>query len=178
MTHFARLVVPGLLMLTASSAAAQSVPATDALGTGSVPHVRGVDPLAREVLRTASARSPTVARLISLLDQSDLIVNVGTGRLPGNVNGQAGMIATTPSVRYVRIVLRIPRSTPALMEVLGHELRHAVEIAAMSSVRDSRSLAAAYRRIGVERARGGYFETDAAVETGKLVAREVAWKRR
>jgi hypothetical protein len=47
----------------------------------------------------------------------------------------------------------------------------------MPDVRDELSLAAAYRRLGVAMAREGFFETDAAVETGRLVAREVAGKR-
>jgi hypothetical protein len=136
-----------------------------------------VDVLAREVLQNATLLWPTVARLIAELEQSDLIVSIGTGHLPENVNGQARMIAATPSVRYMRVVLKIPNSAPALMEVLGHELRHAVEIAGMPEVRDELSLAAAYRRPGVAMAREGFFETDAAVETGRLVAREVARKR-
>jgi hypothetical protein len=177
MTHLARLIVLGALILTASSAPAQSVSTPDAPGATSVPHVRGVDALARAVLQNATTLSPTVARLVAELEHSDLIVNVGTGRLPENVHGQARVIAATPSVRYMRVVLKIPNSTPALMEVLGHELRHAVEIAGMPDVRNELSLAAAYRRLGVAMARDGFFETDAAVETGRLVAREVARKR-
>jgi hypothetical protein len=143
-----------------------------------VPHVRASDPLAADVLQRAAAESPTVANLIAQLDQSDLIVNIVTGRLPDSVNGHTRIAAATPVARYIRVTLRIPGATPRLIATLGHELRHAVEIAGMPDVRDEASLAAEYRRVGTAMAREGFFETAAAVETGRQVARELAQARR
>jgi len=59
------------------------------------------------------------------------------------------------------------------MATLGHELRHAVEIAGMPEVRSDAQLASAYARIGWASSGDGFFETDAAVETGQQVAREL-----
>lgn len=163
----ATLVLPGAGICSAQDPAAPNVP-----------HVRAVDRLAREVLESAAALSPTVARLIERLQQSDVIVLVETGALlTANVNGLAHVFAAAPGVRYVRVLLRLPNDRRDLMRVLGHELRHALEVAESPDVRDSASMASFYRRVGVPRAHDNYFETDAAVRTGAMVARELAGKR-
>jgi len=106
-----------------------------------------------------------------------VIVNIVAGWLPGRADGVAYVVAATPSVRYVRVVLRLPNTDRCLMAVLGHELQHAVEIARMPDVRDARSLAAAYGRIGVPMKEKTNFETEAAVKAGKQVAFELAQNR-
>lgn len=136
-------------------------------------HVRGMNARAREILESARALSPTVARLMVELQDTDVIVNIITGWLPGRADGVAYIVAATPSVRYVRVVLRLPNTDRCLMAVLGHELQHAVEIARMPGVRDARSLGAVYRQIGVAMADNTNFETAAAVRAGKQVALEV-----
>ena len=126
------------------------------------------------MLETAAALSPTVARLIAALQQSDVIVVVGTGALlSADVNGLAHVFAVGPDVRYVRVLLKIPNDRRNLMRVLGHELQHALEMAGMPHARDGQSLAAAYSRIGVPMVGDNYFETDAAVRVGQVVAREL-----
>jgi len=142
-----------------------------------VPHVRASDRLSAEVLRRAAAESPTVAALIAQLDQSDVIVNIVTGPLPNSLNGHTRVAAATPTARYLRVTLRIPGATARLIATLGHELRHAVEIAAMPEIRCEATLAAAYRRVGIDAGRDGFFETDAAVAAGRAVARELAQAR-
>jgi hypothetical protein len=168
MTGLVRLIALGAMILPLPSMA-------DAQETGlrSLPHVRGENAGAREILEKARARSPTVARLVAELQETDVIVFVVAGWLAGRAECIADLIATTRTVRYVRVVLRLPNAERRLMAVLGHELQHAVEIARMPAVRDARSLAAAYLRIGVPMARNTDFETQAAVKTGQQVAREV-----
>jgi len=163
------LVVTALMVLPhAGPVTGQDVPAAV------VPHVRAADRLAREVLESAAAWSPTVAGLIAALQESDVIVIVATGALlSAHVNAIAHVVAAGPDVRYVRVLLGIPNDRRDLVRVLGHELQHALEIARMPHVRDSVSMAAAYRRIGVPMAGDNYFETDAAVRAGQLVAREL-----
>ena len=81
-------------------------------------------------------------------------------------------------MRHVRIRLGIPVADFDLIVVLGHELRHALEFAGMPEVRDSSSLVRAYARVGVPTRRNGYWETDAALEAGRAVARELKdWKK-
>ena len=157
-----------------------------ALGTGvaaqeapvyRVPRVRGVDSLAREILEEATALSPTVARLVTELQSSDLVVSVVCGAAPASLNGYARMMRAAGGFRHVRVVLRVPKGRRELMRVLGHELQHAVEMAGMPDVRDEETQAVAYRRVGVSKARDGYFETEAAVRTGRQVGRELNGKR-
>ncbi len=168
MTGFARLIALGVMIVPLPSLA-------DVQETGlrNLPHVRGENARAREIIEKARARSQTVDRLVAELQDTDVIVLVVAGWLPGRAEGIAYVVATTPTVRYVRVVLRLPNGERGLMAVLGHELQHAVEIARMPSVRDARSLAAAYIRIGVPMARNTNFETKAAVEVGRQVAGEV-----
>jgi len=169
MSHSARLAVIVPLTLTLSLAAGRQLSAE---GNRVVPHVRGADALSRELLETATRKSSTVSALIATLDGSDVIVYVGAGWLPVKVKGTTQVVVSTPVVRYLRIVLKLPNTKEDMLEVLGHELQHAVEIAAMAEVRDELSHAAAYRRIGYATSRGGFFETKAAIKTGRLVARE------
>ena len=169
-----RVVVLGGSLLVAASAAAAGL---DASGGPAPPRVRGGDLLSIEVLRSAIQLSPTVARLVAELERTDLIVIIQTGRLPERIAGQLRIAAATASVRYLRVTLKIPGSKASLMKTLGHELCHAIEIAHMPQVRDDEGLAASYRRVGIVGERDGYFETESAVATGLLVAREVGLRR-
>jgi hypothetical protein len=67
---------------------------------------------------------------------------------------------------------------PELVSVLGHELQHAVEIAAAPEVRDLATQRNFYLRTGYETRGGGYFESEAALEAGRRVAAEFAGCRR
>jgi hypothetical protein len=76
-----------------------------------------------------------------------------------------------------RLTLRIPHPKSALICTVGHELRHAVEIAGMPQVTDGETLSAAYEEVGFASERGGRYETRAALESGAQVASELAAKR-
>lgn len=172
MNRLAQVLVLGTLFTAlGTGVAAQEAPVT------LVPHVRGGDSLARETLEEATAASPTVARLVTELQSSDLIVTVVCGAVPTGINGYARMMRAAGGFRHVRVVLRMPNDRRELMRVLGHELQHAVEMAGMPDVCDDESQAMAFRRVGVSMARDGYFETDAAVRTGKQVGRELDGRR-
>ena len=117
--------------------------------------------------------SPTVARMVLALQSSDLVILVETTLLPRNVSGETRVVAEAAVVRYVRIRLGVPGLYSHLIAVLGHELHHAMELAAAPNVRDEASQRSHYLRIGYASKRGGYFETEGAIETGRDVAREV-----
>ncbi len=171
MRHATSLVVLGALLTAPSMAAAQ---AAERVSLGSPEcRVRAFDREAQRLLSAAAAASLTVARLIADLQVTDVLVTVELKTLPKRINGHVQVAAATPVLRYPRLTLRVPNDELELIAVLGHELRHVTEIALMPDVRDDNSLARAYRRIGTAGPSDGYFETEAALETGRAVAREL-----
>ncbi len=168
------LALVGLLAI-ASASAGQTVSDRDDERTSATPfRVRGQDVFAIDVLRTAIRLSPTVGRLVEELEGSDVIVLVETGWLPANLTGQVRLLCARAGTRYLRLTLRIPNPQSALTCTLGHELRHAVEIARLPLVTDDARLAEAYEKIGYARESGGRYETREALEAGAQVARELA----
>lgn len=159
--------VVGTILMTAAAAGAGEVGAPDS-------RVRASSAASHQLLVRAAARAETVARLIADLEATDVVVIVELRPLPNGVNGMVRVAAASPSIRYLRLTLAVPNDERHLIASLGHELRHAIEIAKMPDVLDDISLAEAYRRIGRARRGGGFFETDAALETGRAVARELA----
>lgn len=175
-------IVSAAVVLTLAAApspvAAQGSTAPPAFVLSPDSRVRCLDREARSLIEAAIAVSPTIARLLTDLQATDLIVGIGTHVFQTKgLKGEARIIAATPVVRHVRITIGIPGAKSDLISVLGHELQHAMEIAAAPDVRDTVTLRALYLRIGYERTNGGYYETDAALEVGRQVSAEVwAWR--
>ena len=109
--------------------------------------VRGVDAKARTLLREGAARSATFRRLLDALEPSDVMVYVETGVL--DRPGRLLFVTATAECRFLRISIRVPGRDADLIAWLGHELRHAVEIAAVREVRDVNGVLGLYRRIGL-----------------------------
>jgi hypothetical protein len=167
-----------ILLVAAAGApvAAQEDQRSRGLVFSAASRVRCLDARARSLLEIALASSPTVARQVAALQSTDLIVGIET-TAERKTRGDMRILGATPDTRLVRIRIRIPGAWEALVSVLGHELHHALEIAAEPGVRDGATLRAHYLRIGYERAGGGRYETEAALEAGRLVAAELAGVR-
>ena len=140
-------------------------------------HVRAIDSDLRFLLSFGYEQSPTFRALVDVLDASDVIVYVERDdRQRRGVAGSMRFVTHAGGHRYVRITLyggRVTRNTAAL---LGHELRHAVEVAAARWVVDQDTCAVLYRGIGhYSSCRGSEecFDTAGAVETGYQVLREL-----
>ena len=135
--------------------------------------VRGLDAKAKAVVSDMIAGSPTAARMVRQLENSDLIVLVQTDFLPASLGGDLSLVSATPQWRFVRI--RLNNSLPPREQVgmLGHELQHALEVAADRNVRDQTAMRRLYEQIG-HGAWGGPYETTAAREAGAVVMREMA----
>jgi len=94
-----------------------------------------------------------------------------------SLEGHVGILTTTASgQRYLVIELACGRIGLTTMATLGHELYHALEIAQEPSIFDARTLAAFYRRHGIET--GGIagrqtFETEGAEQAGRQARREL-----
>lgn len=158
-----------LLMLVAAPARAEDP-------RSPVPHVRP-EKSARALFAAAVDRSQTVRELVDRLDQSNVIVYIRT-RVFGvtQLDGRIGFLAASPPHRYLVIELACGRPLFEVMATLGHELRHAVEIADAPSIVDVQSMAAHYERIGFLTSGANpvrTFETDAAVEAGRRAHREL-----
>ncbi len=134
--------------------------------------VRGADAASQTVIDRARSRSPTVAACLLELDSSDVVVIVTVTFMPGSRGGHLQMLASTPGGRYLVVRLDVTRSPEEQIELLGHELQHAKEVAKASDVKDQAGLVKLMARIG-RRTWSGTYETDEAVRIGRVVRQEV-----
>jgi hypothetical protein len=141
------------------------------------PRIRPETKDARALLDELIARSPTAERLVEHLEQSDVIVYVRFRWFPTEaINGHIGLASAASHHRFLIIELACRRTHLQQLETLGHELRHAVEIADAASVTDTASLSALYRRIGHYVDGTGAleaYETAAAAQAGRQVRSEL-----
>jgi hypothetical protein len=137
-------------------------------------HVRAVGSRMEGIIAEGLRRSGTFAQLVLALNSSDVIVYIESGRgLPSTLAGRMLLAAGPANQRYLRIqVTGQPRSNE-LIALVGHELRHALEVAECPEVRDERSLLALYERIGHPGASEHHYDTLAAQNTGRKVRTEL-----
>jgi len=147
----------------------------EALLTSPLRHVRALTPHLARVVEVGMWRSPTFARLVADLDRTDVIVQiVPSQNLRPSVLGQVVLVPSPPAARYVRLQIRAEGCVEDLVAIVAHELRHALEIAAATWVRDDSGLIELYQRIGECLDPGRQYETASARDTGRQVRRELA----
>ena len=179
MTELLPLLFSGLLSLTQPSADAASIAkhpvSADALLTAPDRRVRTTDPHVLNLLMQGVRRSKTFAELVRSLNLSDVIVYIqSVDGLPSTLFGRLMLAADAHGQRYLRIQVRQLLTQDESISLIGHELRHALEIAGASEVRNARGMIALYQRIGDEHVPGMHsFETDAAQDAGRRVSREL-----
>lgn len=160
------MLVPAVVVLT-GLIAAQSLATRD-----EYPHVRVPQPRVARLVAAAVERSPTFASLVRQLQETDVVVFVGTTTaLAPRIVGRTMLVNATPSIRYLQADVRADAPEYEIIATIAHELQHAIEIAG-SGVRDERALAALFDSIGERHARG--FESDAARMVGARVRRELS----
>ncbi len=157
-----------ILVVCASEAAGQGQ--SPAAAEASEPHVRALDARAAATLREGLARSATLRELVGVLETSDLVVYIKTDQIiwPGRLT----FMTATSGRRVVRISLNFRNLDPSMIGWLGHELKHAVEIAGAPDVRTRESLERLYQRIG-EKSTSGDWCTPAAQRARKAVLDEL-----
>ena len=137
------------------------------------PRVRGVTPAVRALIARGVERSHTFARLVREIDQTDLIVYVETRLdLPIGLEGRLTFLTSAGGARYLRVHVPGHAGPQQLIGVLGHELQHALEIAAHPEVQDSQGVAGLYRRIGIQSTRDQFDTTEARI-IGRRVRSEM-----
>jgi hypothetical protein len=135
-------------------------------------HVRTTDKGLHALLRTGYRHSPTFAALLQRLEQSDVYVYIEDVPLPRALEGRLLVLPPAHGFRYVRIQIALRGSPSESIAILGHELRHAVEVANASGVVDTNGLMALYRQIGIDRG-NNEFDTIEAQQTGRQVLKEL-----
>jgi hypothetical protein len=151
-------------------------PEARALLTSPFRHVRALCPRLARVLELGLFRSPTFARLVADLDRTDVIVQiVASQNLRPSLAGRIVLVPNPRAVRYLRVQIRAEGRDEDLAALIAHELRHALEIAAATWVRDDDGLIELYRKIGesLDSDRHQYDTADAR-DTGRQVRREIA----
>jgi hypothetical protein len=181
----ARMQSCGALVLTAllgaiagfpahAAADDQRRPATRVAGNSAV---RTTAPFIQRMIDEGIRRSPTFASEMRDLAASDVIAIVETSRtLPTGICGHMVFMAARGGFRYVQIQIDTKYNLPQTIGIIGHELRHALEVAAHPDVVDQASLRRMYERIGrpgLQRTAAEAFDSVAAINTGRTIVEEM-----
>jgi hypothetical protein len=165
----ARFPIVALLLVLAS--------APRAARASTITHVRPMSKDAQAIFDEGMVRSQEMRALVDALEASDLIAYVDLAPWEDALlDGRILFIGSGAGQRYLKIELASARYRAAQMSILGHELRHAVEIASTPSVVDSVSMGRYYDRIGLRIAAAPPFrryDTRAAKDSGRRVLEEV-----
>jgi hypothetical protein len=162
------LAVASVLPIIPAPAARAADPAHAPL-----PHVRPLDPAARELFRVGLVRSASLAKLRDELDRSDVVVYVAVDCVMPT-RGALAFVNRTPPATYLLARVICTHSEEERIAALAHELRHALEVAAASPVVESAAdFQRLYRSIGFEWHKDDY-ETRAAQVTEVTVRQELS----
>ena len=143
------------------------------------PHFRSSAPELLDALVDGVRQSPTLRDLVEQLDNSDVLVYLVLDRSPTPLSaGRISLMAAAGGCRYLRLSIAARYTGWQRIAILGHEVQHAVEIAAATSAIDQASVASLYRQIGFRTADDRSFDTPAAIAVGHRVWRELLdWRR-
>lgn len=171
MPRIALAAIPALLLAVTAAADPRPEEGPDF-------HLRTTDAWLLSLIEEGVRTSPTFRALVERLDDSDVIVYLQGDSTPApNVDGRMTFASKAGGYRYIVVRLRTQSSRRQMLALLGHELRHAVEVADTPAIVDSTSLAREYERLGyVQRwnTAGVAFDTHAAIEAGYQVLAELS----
>jgi hypothetical protein len=145
--------------------------------------LRVADRALNDLIDLGISRSPTLRSLQAKLEDDQVIAYVvWDANVPAGTAARTRLIGAGGGYRYLSIELDVRLAHLDVLSMLGHELQHAVEIGDAPEVVDDASMAALYRKIGIEqrgtKVDGLWFETWAAIEAGRRVYSELvpmAW---
>jgi len=142
-------------------------------------HIRMTDQRLFRLVHDGIRISGTFRRLVERIRHSDVIVYLECAGGVGSVDGRLAFMSSVAGYRYVHVRVARLVSADQQIALIGHELQHAVEIADAPDIVNDSSLARAYARIGFVNprlSRSTSFDSDAAVEAGYQVLRELLGK--
>ena len=144
-------------------------------------HVRSADRSMLNLLGEGYRNSPTLRKLVDLLDASNVIVYVEPGICAfGHLGGcLLAYIEVAPSAeRYLRVAITLRQDPRRILSVVAHELQHAREVAEAPDVTTVDEMLRLFQRIGrapaCPPAVRACYETSAAVRTGLTVLNELS----
>jgi len=138
-------------------------------------HVRGASAEAQALVADGLRRSETIRSLVAALEASDVIVYVDMVYVARGPVAATSLTTANAAVRMLRVRISPILDADRALEILGHELQHAAEIAADARVRDAASLRAHSEAVGwATDASNDHFETKAAVSAERLVRCDLA----
>ena len=141
-------------------------------------HVRVRHTVLEPILREAIDNSATIRDMVATLDASDVIVYFELlPGMPASLPAGLSYAGSGGRFRYLRIALNPLNTRAQMILMMGHELQHAVEVAAAPKVRSRRDLEKHYKRIGIAGRKDDMWDTEAARNAGRRVFREVARSR-
>jgi hypothetical protein len=176
-----RILSVALLIAGLSIAAAPDLLAASALTPAQIHElltsperrVRAGDPRTATLLADGLRRSSTFVDLVYALHRTNVIVYIqGSADLPEALNGRM-LLVSSRGQRYVRVQIRLNLPTSDLIALIGHELRHAIEIGEAPEVVDDASMIRLYERIGERGDRFHRYDTAAARATERRVKTEL-----
>jgi hypothetical protein len=149
-------------------------------GASELPRIRiHRDGRIEQLIADGLGLSPTFRDVVERLNNSDVVVYVrGHNEATRREDGYLQFIGTAAGYRYLQAHIRYSTSRAHQIALIGHELFHAVEVAAAASVIDVPSFAREYARIGFVshtfRVSGAVaYDTHAAIRTGDQILREL-----
>jgi hypothetical protein len=141
------------------------------------PHVRALDSATRAAFSSGMKGSSLFRELVAQLEDSDLIIHVESDcTMRDRVQGKLIFVTAAGGVRYLRVRIGCAINGIRQVAILGHELRHAVEVAEAPWVVDESTMAEEYRRIGFPSrgdTEGLSFESRAAIDAGERILRDL-----
>jgi hypothetical protein len=167
-------LLPLLLSATLTPPAPPATPSAFALLDSPYRHVRTTDKYLQALLRIGVQRSPTFTSLMAQLNDTDVIVYLEPVQtLPTALSGRLLLLQHGTPQRYLRIQVLATMGRTELIALIGHELRHALEVAQVPDVRDESALVRLYERIGQRSVKGHEYDTNAAQDAGRAVRKEL-----
>jgi hypothetical protein len=137
--------------------------------------VRTTDAHIKSLIEQGLRRSVTFGDLVAAVNASDVIVYIQrVNKLAPAIAGQLMIVPVPNQQRYLRIQILDHLSPSDTIALIGHELRHALEVAAAPDVRDQKGLKELYERIGQAGGQVHSFDTRAAQHSGRQVKMELA----
>ncbi len=163
---------PRALAICFALSVAAAIPSASAGEDPTQLRIRPLTAYALDLVQMARARSPTIRELLDQLQSSDLVVYVDFRAFIDTRKARTVLLNAAGGNRSLLIAINPRNTEDDRIELLGHELEHAIEIAGAPEVIDSKSLARFYAEHG-HPSKGGGFETHEANQAQAAVHHEI-----